>query len=123
MPCKDTQHSDLVRSRPDRCNQLHENKKTNDTPSCMSRRETLDNYAYEIVRVDRFRIISCKDNFQWIIQKQNSGARSKARITWKAVSYHRNRSSLLRVWRNKTKMDAPSEALMLPERYSQFKRV
>lgn len=122
MFCKKNQHSNLVRSRPDQCNQLHENKKSKYKPSCKSRRETHDNYAYEIVRVDRFRIISCKDNIQWIIQKQNSGTRSKDRITWKAISFHRSRSSLICVWRNKTKQDVPSEVLMLPERYSQFVR-
>ncbi|WP_377190645.1 hypothetical protein [Ruegeria meonggei] len=120
MSSKNIQKSNLAQLHTAQCNQLHEKKKFSEKPLRKPRRETQDNYAHEIARVDRFRVISCKDNIQWIIQKQNSGARSKTRVMWKAISYHRNRNSLISVWRKKTKLDASSEVLALPEHYSLF---
>ena len=44
-----------------------------------------------------FRVVVCKDSFQWIIQIRSGIRRGGA--YWKSVSYHRNRDSLKRRWR------------------------
>lgn len=60
--------------------------------------ETADNYAEVVVRLnDRWRVVVCKDNSQWILQCRD-GTRS-GRRRWKGVQYCRTRKALIRVSR------------------------
>jgi hypothetical protein len=61
-----------------------------------SHREGSDNYHSVIVRSERYRVIVCKENHQWIIQKR-AGTRHGA-PRWDGLSYCRGRNALIRLW-------------------------
>lgn len=60
------------------------------------RRESSDSYHSVIVRSAKYRVIVCKDNWQWIIQRR-AGIRYGA-PRWDSLSYHRDRNALIRRW-------------------------
>ena len=56
--------------------------------------ETSDTYWREFLRHERFRVIICKDNIQWILQRRKRGAGAR----WAALSYCVTREALSHVW-------------------------
>jgi len=55
--------------------------------------ETADGYARIICNLaDRWRVVVCKDNWQWIVQRRR---KTGAGRRWEAVSYHRTKKALL----------------------------
>ena len=60
--------------------------------------ETHGDYSCVVTCLPRFRVIVCKDNWQWIIQRRAGTRRGGA--YFKSVSYHRDRDSLKRRWRH-----------------------
>lgn len=63
------------------------------TPERHSRHETADGYSRVICHLaDSLRVITCKDNWQWILQRRKKGGAGRP---WRAVSYHRTRSALI----------------------------
>ena len=59
--------------------------------------ESHGDYSWVVTSSPRFRVVVCKDRWQWIIQRR-SGIR-RGGSYWKSVSYHRDRDSLKRRWR------------------------
>lgn len=80
--------------------------------------ETADGYARVVARpCDGWRVIVCKDNVQWILQRRKKGG---AERPWRAVGYFRTREALVRLcaascWR----MDPAAMAALtaLPESF------
>ena len=66
----------------------------------LSHKETDDRYHAEFVRHDRFRVVVCKDQIQWIVQRKKSGAGGR----WQALGYFLTRDALIRLW---TALDCP----------------
>ncbi|MBE3637432.1 hypothetical protein [Mangrovicoccus algicola] len=62
-------------------------------------RETADTYAGELIRQDALRVVTCRDRFQWILQRRTRAA-SPAGARWEALAYCRSRAALLRLWRD-----------------------
>lgn len=60
--------------------------------------ESHGDYSCVVISSARFRIIICKDNWQWIIQSRSGTRRGGA--YYKSVSHHRDRASLKRHWRD-----------------------
>ncbi len=61
-----------------------------------SHKESHPDYGRVVIAHGRFRVIVCKDNLQWILQKR--GAKSAAGARWRSISYCRSQNTLLRVW-------------------------
>lgn len=61
--------------------------------------ESSENYGGVIYAKDIWRVIACKDDRQWIIQRAENKPHGRA---WRGVSYHKGRKSLIRVWHAKT---------------------
>ena len=72
--------------------------------SKLNKCECADTYAGEVFRKGRLRVVICKQNLQWIVQRQKEGAGAR----WKALGYCRTREGLVRVW-------ATSEGVCAPE--------
>ena len=59
-----------------------------------SGQETADGYGRIVCHLaDRWRVVTCKDNWQWIIQRRKAGDAGR---NWRAVSYHRTQNALIR---------------------------
>lgn len=79
-----------------------ETKHTDATPavdfklSCNgSHRESADNYhSIVVVLNDKYRVIVCRDEIQWILQKQNGQRHGQNR--WDSLSYFRTRDGVIR---------------------------
>ena len=55
--------------------------------------ETADEYTRVVcLLADRWRVVVCKDNDQWIIQRHENGT---AKRPWRGVSYHRTKKALV----------------------------
>jgi hypothetical protein len=64
--------------------------------------ETSDDYIKIIVRLnDSWRVIVCKDNIQWVLQRRDAGRSGSPR--WRGVSYHCELKALIRVSRTRAK--------------------
>lgn len=58
----------------------------------LTKRESAENYAHVLCQISpQLRIISCKDNWQWIIQE-----RDRSGLRWRAVWYCRTKLGLER---------------------------
>lgn len=71
-------------------------------------RETSDTYGWEVFRHKGHRIIRCKENIQWIIQRRKTGAGAR----WEAFSYCVTQKALSRVWTAHTGGTVPDFQLM-----------
>lgn len=59
-----------------------------------SRQETADDYAGTVCMIaEHWRVVVCKDNWQWIIQRRERGTAGRP---WRGTSYHRSRDALIR---------------------------
>jgi len=63
-----------------------------------ARRETGDDYPRVICMSDRFRLIVCRDNIQWIVQAKVEPTKPRATTRWKAVKYFRTQRALAAFW-------------------------
>ncbi|PTV95928.1 hypothetical protein C8J27_103258 [Rhodobacter aestuarii] len=60
--------------------------------------ETADHYRGLVARLsDRWRVIVCKGNLQWVLQKRDASRAGRAR--WTGVQYFLTREALLRASR------------------------
>ena len=60
-----------------------------------SHRESADNYhSIVVVLNDRYRVIVCRDQIQWILQKQNGQRHGQNR--WDSVKFYRTRDGVIR---------------------------
>jgi len=60
----------------------------------LNRNETAENYARIIANLgERWRVIVCKGNHQWILQRRRKGAGRR----WEARGHFRTREALIRV--------------------------
>ncbi len=78
-----------------------------------SYRECDENYVFEHYKKGRYRIITCKDSIQWILQVRSGKKRAGAR--WRALGYFVERDSLIRASRAYFGAPTPLERLELPE--------
>ena len=85
----------------------------------LSHCEFSDTYTRVIYSEDRFRVIICTDEIQWILQKRAGTRHDQPR--WDPIGYFITREALVRVWsRVKSVQDAekvPTELLCLPEKF------
>lgn len=81
--------------------------------------ETDDTYCAVVAKLgDRWRIIRCRDDMQWILQRHEGQRHGRPR--WTGDSYFRTRKALIRVCRAKAGDGDPiawPTLLALPERY------
>jgi hypothetical protein len=57
--------------------------------------ETADQYRGLVAQLcDRHRVVTCKDDLQWILQRRKKGG---AERPWRGVGYFRTREALIRV--------------------------
>jgi hypothetical protein len=83
-----------------------------------SHREGSDSYHSVIVRSAKYRVIVCKENHQWIIQRR-AGLRHGA-PRWESLSYCRDRNALIRLWTGLHRYQPPRawpELYALPEKF------
>lgn len=65
------------------------------TPMTEHHHETSDSYAAVVIHLtDALRVISCKDDRQWVLQKRVGGS---GKWPWRAKGYFRTRNALTRV--------------------------
>lgn len=84
----------------------------------VSHRERDDNYHRVIRKREIWRIITCKDDWQWIIQhRTRAGSPDGAR--WEAVSYCRDRNALVRLWTRLTGESGATLESTLPTHFLQ----
>lgn len=74
-------------------------KKVDFSRSPVSNRERDDNFYAVVYSTEFWRVIICKNNLQWIVQR---AANSMHGRYWRGVSYISTRKSLIRVWLSKT---------------------
>jgi hypothetical protein len=72
--------------------------------------ETADNYSKEVARCENYRVILCRDDIQWIIQRKHSDR-------WRSESYCTTKSALIREWTRRVSDAAqrPPEFADLPD--------
>ena len=76
--------------------------------------ESHGDYSWVVAILPRIRVIVCRDNWQWIIQRR-SGTRRRGAY-FRSVSYHRSRDTLKRRWRGFVGAEESTEELgSLPE--------
>lgn len=77
-----------------------------------SYRESDDDYAYIVTRLgDAGRVIVCRDDLQWILQRRDGKKAGRAR--WAGVGYCTTREGLLRLCRASGARIGPSELAVL----------
>lgn len=59
-----------------------------------SQRETSDQYAHVIAIGSAARVIACKQDLQWIIQRKKGGSQA----LWLSLGYCTSKSTVLRLW-------------------------
>lgn len=83
-----------------------------------SHRERDDGYRGVVARLGAgWRVVVCGDGLQWIVQRR-AGDPSTSRAAWRAVSFHRERASLMRACAAFTATCEPAAVArlaMLPE--------
>ena len=79
-----------------------------------SHRERDGNYHSVIFSKGDWRVIVCKDDLQWIIQRRTR-AGSPDRARWQAYSYPTERDALVRLWSEVTGDDGAYLRSILPE--------
>ncbi|MGB3317134.1 MAG: hypothetical protein WBB85_22330 [Albidovulum sp.] len=86
----------------------------------MDRREISDRYRGEIIRSGKWRIVICKDSYQWILQRLTR-SESPDGVRWEGRHYFRQRDTAIRLWRKHTGEDGAILMALLPERFSTLK--
>ncbi len=79
------------------------------------RRECSDTYSKIVHSTDALRVIACREDTQWIIQRRRP-AKQPAGRAWTAIGYCVTRDALLRLWRKHTG-SVPSELAALPKNF------
>ena len=83
-----------------------------------SHRESDDTYPVVAQISDRVRVINCRDDIQWIVQKRVN----KSTHSWRGKSFCRTRAALIRDTRRWHDAELPADALAvlqaLPERHA-----
>ncbi|WP_439117862.1 hypothetical protein [Nereida ignava] len=83
---------------------------TGSSPQPPSRMESADYYDDVILQLSpRYRVITCRDVSQWIIQKKEASHAGP----WRGVSYHTCRDSLMRACGSLNLLSAASEDQLL----------
>lgn len=82
-----------------------------------SHRERDEHYLHVILRDGDWRVIVCKDNFQWILQRRTR-AESTDGARWEARGYCRTREALVRLWAASTGGEGEALLVVLPELFS-----
>ena len=90
------------------------------SPQQSSRMESTDSYDDVIIQLGaRWRVITCRDVSQWIIQKKEASHAGP----WRGVSYHTCRDSLLRTCGSLKLLSAALEEQLLdalPTSFSEY---
>jgi hypothetical protein len=88
------------------------------SPKPPSRMESTDSYDDVIIQLaPRWRVITCREQTQWIVQKKEASHAGP----WRGVSYHTCRDSLLRTCGSLNLLSAASEAELLGALPSSFR--
>lgn len=86
--------------------------------SATAKHETANSYERVVARLcDDWRVIVCKDNIQWILQRRKKGG---AERPWRAVSYCCTREALIRLCATSCGQidpDAAAALAALPENF------
>lgn len=69
---------------------------TKTPPAQYELRESHDAYCGFVAGDQKYRIILCRDQLQWIIQRAVGRGTSITRREWRGFSYHREQASLIR---------------------------
>ena len=92
--------------------------KSSTTRTASRHHETADDYVGLVAQLsDRWRVITCRDHLQWILQKRD--AQRSGRPRWTGVRYFRTREALIRACRTLCESIDPgtmTTLLALPER-------
>jgi len=93
---------------------------TGSSPQPSSRMESVDCYDDVIAQLSaRWRVITCREKTQWIIQKKEASHAGP----WRGVSYHTCRDSLLRTCGSLNLLSAALEEQLLaalPSSFSEY---
>jgi len=84
--------------------------------------ESYENWPHVIARWDGWRVIGCRDDMQWILQRGRKGGSG---TQWAGISYCRTKPALARCIRQKVgEIPAFATAALdaLPERYPEGRR-
>ena len=76
--------------------------------SAPSHRESDEDYEQVIASTSSARVINCKDDLQWIVQRWSGGR-------WRNRSFHRERQSLIQAIRG---TEASTSVLSLPDHHT-----
>lgn len=76
-------------------------------------RETADAYVGKLFRLERYRVVVCRDGIQWLFQRQRL-AKLGGGAAWDTLGYCVTRKGLMRLHRAHIGPDAP-EIAALPE--------
>ena len=96
---------------------LHQNS-TGSSPQPSSRMESADYYDDIILHLSpRYRVITCRDLAQWIIQKKEASHAGP----WRGVGYHTCRDSLMRACGSLNLLSAALEDQLLDALPSTFR--
>lgn len=67
----------------------------------LDHRETSDRYHGELFRDGDYRVVTCRDGIQWLIQQQRAGNQPVG-AAWDTFAYCITRKALTRPWTGKT---------------------
>ncbi len=74
---------------------------SNTAPSATSTKECSDHYTKVLKVSGSYRVIVCRDDLQWILQRRRAGNPGAGRA-WQAIGYMTQSETLKRLWREKT---------------------
>ena len=65
---------------------------------CAAQRESSSNYSRVICQFGVLRVIVCKADWQWIIQRCDGHEKPLAGARWRALGYYRTQKALIAAW-------------------------
>lgn len=79
-------------------------------------REAAENYRGEVFRFGDWRVVVCRNEIQWIVQRRTRNGRPDTG-RWEAVGFFLTRVALVRLWRAATGDSGEDLAQLLPEKF------
>ena len=82
--------------------------------------ESADDYGRIVSSNGKFRVIVCKGNLQWIVQRRDRSNGGLAGARWRSLRYFRTRAALITFWtglNRSLESDIPVELDALPKNF------
>ena len=81
----------------------------------MSKKESAEDYPHVITTSSDYRVIICKQDHQWIVQKAEKSSHGRV---WRGLRYFRTKKALMAFYGSLQTLSGASELDTLPEHFT-----